>query len=497
VQFACRVPWLIAGAIRIKKAYRKKALELHPDRNYGNVENATVLFAEVQAAYEVLSDPHERAWYDSHRDAILRNGDVGDDRYGPDSQVKADYIVTLIGRLTKITLFDDSPTGFYGSLRSAFETLAQEEDTACEWEGLEYIPYPSFGGVNDSYEDVVKPFYASWSGFSTRKTFSWVDVHRYADAPDRRIRRLMEKENKRLRDEAIREYNDAVRSLVSFVRKRDPRYVPNTLSEQDRQALLREAATAQAARSRAANQAKLDESSVPEWATTQDAEEHFVSESEESEQECYECVVCSKIFKSEKQYEAHERSKKHIKAVEQLKREMKKENKDLALDASIVPGPPSPQEKGDEHEAPSEKPTREPEEIPNDGPTAGVKISTVAGPSDQATRQNSMPGAEPQDTPLVDGQKPLSGSNSPITEPLDGTSMDEPSENDLSDNEYNDSHKAALTTDSDEPNAPKKLGKAKAKKAKKAARLANANSSDPSAAVSLQRNVCITLAKVR
>src|ERR1700761_4035429 len=60
----------------IKKAYRRKALELHPDRNYGNVEHATRLFSEVQTAYEVLSDPQERAWYDSHKDVLLR-GDQG------------------------------------------------------------------------------------------------------------------------------------------------------------------------------------------------------------------------------------------------------------------------------------------------------------------------------------------------------------------------------------------------------------------------------------
>jgi len=57
---------------RIKKAYRRKALELHPDRNYGDVDNATMKFAEVSSAYEVLSDPQERAWYDSHRESILR-----------------------------------------------------------------------------------------------------------------------------------------------------------------------------------------------------------------------------------------------------------------------------------------------------------------------------------------------------------------------------------------------------------------------------------------
>ena len=42
-------------------------------------------------------------------------------------------------------------------------------------------------------------------------------------------------------------------------------------------------------------------------------------------------VVCGKTFKSEKQYETHEKSKKHQKAVQQLQREMRKENKRLKL----------------------------------------------------------------------------------------------------------------------------------------------------------------------
>jgi len=46
------------------------------DKNHHRVEEATKQFAFIAEAYEVLSDPQERAWYDSHRDAILRGGKI-------------------------------------------------------------------------------------------------------------------------------------------------------------------------------------------------------------------------------------------------------------------------------------------------------------------------------------------------------------------------------------------------------------------------------------
>lgn len=48
----------------IKKAYRKKAMDSHPDRNPGDA-NAEKRFKEIQEAYEVLGDVHKRAQYDS------------------------------------------------------------------------------------------------------------------------------------------------------------------------------------------------------------------------------------------------------------------------------------------------------------------------------------------------------------------------------------------------------------------------------------------------
>ena len=321
----------------IKKAYRRKALELHPDRNYGDIERATALFADVQSAYEVLSDPQERAWYDAHEGDILRGGEKGaDEHYEYNMKVTtAEDISRMMGKFRGNVDFSDSPSGFFGFVRETFEQLAHEEERAGDYEGVRVPDYPSFGHKKDTHDDVVRNFYASWNDFATVKSFASLDVYRTSDAPDRRVRRLMEKENRKYRDEGIRKFNDAVRTLVAFVRKRDPRYTPDTQTAEEKAKALREARNQQAARSRAAHAAKIKEDqtdAVPDWAKVRDPDELEEESEEEVEEEHFECVACRKTFKSERQWEAHERSKKHQKALHELRKKMRKDDTFLHLD---------------------------------------------------------------------------------------------------------------------------------------------------------------------
>ncbi|MFL1895977.1 molecular chaperone DnaJ [Aquimarina sp. 2-A2] len=65
-----------ATEAEIKKAYRKKAIEFHPDKNPGD-KTAEEKFKKAAEAYEVLSDPNKRQRYDQYGHQAFEGGGFG------------------------------------------------------------------------------------------------------------------------------------------------------------------------------------------------------------------------------------------------------------------------------------------------------------------------------------------------------------------------------------------------------------------------------------
>lgn len=106
-----------ATAADIKKAYRKLALQYHPDRNKG--KEAEEKFKEVNKAYEVLSDPQKRQTYDQFGAAAFEQG--GPTGQGPFGGFGGQY-----GPFTYTYTTNGGAQGFdFGGFSDPFEIFEQ------------------------------------------------------------------------------------------------------------------------------------------------------------------------------------------------------------------------------------------------------------------------------------------------------------------------------------------------------------------------------------
>ena len=122
-------------------------------------EVATEKFKEIQNAYAVLSDRHERSWYDQHRESILRGGrGCGGGGGGGDDSDEEEGGIDLWPLFSSSAFegFGGGKGGFYAVYAEAFCTLEQEENAVRE-SGGDYTTRDAagaFGGATSEWAAV-------------------------------------------------------------------------------------------------------------------------------------------------------------------------------------------------------------------------------------------------------------------------------------------------------------------------------------------------------
>ena len=297
----------------LKKAYRKLALKHHPDKNRDDPVAAKEAFQVIQNAYDVLSDPQERAWYDKHREALIRglNSEDGD--------VEGIELLQYF-TATCYSGFGDDEGGFYEVYQTVFKTLEDEDRSFYEGDPAEFN-YPPFGR-SDSPSDVWQEFYAFFSTYVTPRSYNWLDKYDTRQGENRWMKRAMEKENKKVRDVARKERNELVRNLVKFVKKRDKRVQAFGKELAEKAAQNKEKTKAMQERHLEERKAMLKDAANESSKGMQDMEDQLQKleiEMDANEEDELYCVACDKEMRNEKAFAAHRKTKKHLENVEVLK----------------------------------------------------------------------------------------------------------------------------------------------------------------------------------
>ncbi|KAI9098043.1 hypothetical protein DFS34DRAFT_714420 [Phlyctochytrium arcticum] len=165
----------------IKRAYRRKVLKHHPDKN---PDGSDSFFKCIQKAWEVMSEPTKRKQWDSV--------DPKFDDSLPSAKAKGD---------------------FFEIYTSVFEKEARFSKTQ---------PVPSLG-TPDQTRDEVEEFYNAWFNFDSWRTFENLDEEDTDNIESREERRWLDRKNKTERTKRKKADNSRVNKLVEQAFALDPR----------------------------------------------------------------------------------------------------------------------------------------------------------------------------------------------------------------------------------------------------------------------------------
>lgn len=277
-----------ATSEQIRKAYLKKIIETHPDKNLEDAEGANRRFRLVKKAYDVLMDDNERKRYDIYPEAFHREvsdcdenamsaeescpdypsvpggwtndgGSDNDDAGGPyhffpggggsrsspensfsedDDKVSFEDLITFLRSLEGLswTAGESHPTSAFNVIPEFFARLVDDELRCSDKKASSY---PSFGDAQSVFElstytdeeranisgTEVRRFYAFWSKFQTAKRFEWFEpVYCPYSFDDPQYQRFYRKMNKKYQDALRFKYSEIIKVAVIALRDSDPRY---------------------------------------------------------------------------------------------------------------------------------------------------------------------------------------------------------------------------------------------------------------------------------
>lgn len=284
----------------LQSAYKRQALRWSPDGNPPPAgSDAEIRLKRVEYAYEILSNPRDRAWYDANREQIVEGITARSSRVEDPCQINLYPYFSA----TCFADFSNGPDGFYQVFNAVFESIGNAERVS--------VPY--FGDADSPWSRARK-FYSFWENFSTRRRFEWAATYNLSDAANRRARGTMKNANTKAIEARTHEWQTNVRRLCRFVKSLDPRVRIHSMQDtaerrQNEQSAKRRAQDLKQIMD-SQREAELKEDVLRLQASDEDLGERA--------KPAFACGDCGRVYRTQGSYQTHMKSSTHLQKVKLL-----------------------------------------------------------------------------------------------------------------------------------------------------------------------------------